>query len=245
MRMIKDYLAFGDGGFLANIGKNENLLGLVLLVTLALYRGAGALMVIFIYQDVLFQPGDIYNLSKDANFLICMSNLVVTMVITAYLAEKIGKRMLLLISTSVMAISMLLLATYFLILAYNENVIKQYEGVIMWLVYSYVIGFGLGMGPIPWCLIGEIPAPGIKNFILSVVFFVYWMTIYAAQTLSSMLDDLIGEGAIFLGVFILSSLGFFFVCVFSVDTRDRTLLEVQTALKMRYAPLRRSRINLY
>ena len=80
---------------------------------------------------------------------------VVSTFISTLVVDRLGRRILLLISDCVMAICTLLLGIYFYLLNEHDDVSN-----LGWLpltsVCVFIVVFSLGYGPIPWMMVGEL-----------------------------------------------------------------------------------------
>ncbi|KAK6131208.1 hypothetical protein DH2020_035048 [Rehmannia glutinosa] len=122
-------------------------IGLLLLQQLAGTNG-----VIF-YSATIFESAGISS-SNAATFGVGAIQVIATAVST-WLVDKTGRRILLLVSSIGMALSLLLVAVAFFL-------------------KSMIVFFSLGMGPIPWLIMSEILPPKIKGLAGSVATLANW-----------------------------------------------------------------------
>merc|ERR1712218_666276 len=86
------------------------------------------------------------------------------------MGDKLGRRVLLLLSAGLMVISISLLGLYFFI---NENLDnKTVAAKISWLPVTslsvFVSVFSIGFGPIPWLMMSELFSPEVKSVASSI-----------------------------------------------------------------------------
>lgn len=70
--------------------------------------------------------------------------------ITMAIIDKAGRKVLLVVSGIVMALSSIALLCYFHFLKESNTTL------LVVIIAAYILGFSLGFGPVPWVLLGEI-----------------------------------------------------------------------------------------
>lgn len=121
---------------------------------------SGANAVIF-FSDMIFVE------AKASSPAICTIVLGITLTLTtiasSFLIERTGRKILLLISIESMGFSLVALGFYFWMLDHKMDTTN-----LTWLPLSsivlFMVGFSLGIGPIPWLISVEILDPEIKSF---------------------------------------------------------------------------------
>lgn len=82
---------------------------------------------------------------------------------SGFLVERTGRKILLLTSIVSMGLSLLALGSYFWMLDHNMNT-SNFTWLPLCSIVFFIIGFSLGMGPIPWLISVELLDPEIKSF---------------------------------------------------------------------------------
>ena len=89
---------------------------------------------------------------------------VVVNIAATFLTERMGRRLLFLISELICCVSMTTLGTYF----YFEQIDADSVTNIGWLPLTSLVlfnaGFALGVGPVPWVMAGELVPGKIKGY---------------------------------------------------------------------------------
>ncbi|GJQ76285.1 hypothetical protein Trydic_g2014 [Trypoxylus dichotomus] len=137
----------------------------------------------------------------------------------------------------VMTCAMAILGTYFLVLAFHELAAKKAEHLVMVVLYLYMIAYGMGVAPITWCLVAEVPSPGAKNYILAVAFTAFWITAYIVLHVHASLEDKIGEGGVLIIVSGITLIGFILAFLFVVETKQISLYDIQVLLQQGYVAI--------
>ena len=197
---------------------------------ISLARDAVSLIV----QLICFQAA-----GSDINGNLCtiivgIVNFASTFVATA-LIDRLGRKMLLYISSISMIVTLITLGGFFY--AKNNNVDMSNIGWLPLVSFViYVIGFSLGFGPIPWLMMGEILPAKIRGSAASVATAFNWMCTFIVTKTFNDIIGLIGTGGTFwmFGIVCVAGLGF--VIFFVPETRGRSLEEIEKRLT---GPVRR------
>ncbi|XP_047736166.1 solute carrier family 2, facilitated glucose transporter member 8-like [Hyalella azteca] len=134
------------------------------------------------------------NMSEATGVIACCGVELITAVAAIFLIERAGRKTLLLVSGAVMSASFGCLGLYFYFLSCNELWAKQH---LSWLpltsLLAYVVAFGIGYGPIPWILLGEMFPPLIRETAAGLTVTVVWtlsfITIVTYDALSTALGS--------------------------------------------------------
>ncbi|CAH0561315.1 unnamed protein product [Brassicogethes aeneus] len=153
--------------------------------------------------------------------------------ISSVTIDKAGRKVLFLISTVLMLVGLLSIGIFFTV----QDRIKPSEDTIRILAWFpvlgaciYIIGFCLGMGPIPWMTAGEIVPPAIKAPIAAAAATVNWLFASMVSFGYPIIKDVIGTDTtfyIFVGVCIACIC---FTIFFMPETRHKPLDQIQKEL---------------
>jgi len=152
--------------------------------------------------------------------------------IAASVIDKLGRKVLLYISSSLMIITLATLGAFFYVKSRGTDVT-----VVGWLplvcLILYVIGFSLGFGPIPWLMMGEILPAKVRGAAASIATSFNWLcTFIVTKTFQDMINSMGTHGAFwFFGAVVILSLIFVVFCV--PETRGRSLEEIETRFRGR------------
>ncbi|XP_066596796.1 facilitated trehalose transporter Tret1 isoform X2 [Prorops nasuta] len=155
---------------------------------------------------------------------------VVAVLISTLIVDRLGRRMLLLTSSSAMCAAMLILGVCFY-LKEHQLASQDVTGTLsLIMICTFIVLFSFGFGPIPWMMMGEIFAPEIKGVAASSACCFNWMV---AFIVTYFFDDITGtvkdSGAfwIFSGV---CGIGVVFVFFVVPETKDKSLDDIQREL---------------
>ncbi|XP_027362111.1 sugar transporter ERD6-like 6 [Abrus precatorius] len=153
--------------------------------------------------------------------------------ITTWLVDKSGRRLLLIISASIMSVSLLLVSIAF----YLEGVTSEDSclyGILGILsvagLVAMVIGYSLGLGPIPWLIMSEILPVNIKGLAGSIATLTNWMTSWIITMTANLLLTW-SSGGTFLIYTAVAAFTVAFAAIWVPETKGRTLEEIQFSFR--------------
>lgn len=152
-------------------------------------------------------------------------NLVMTLV-ALRLVDRAGRRVLVLVSLALMAVSIFLLGLAF--------VVGMNSVLTLLFMVVYIAAYAGGLGPVFWTLLGEIFPPSVRAAGSSVATAVNWVSNFVVSLAFLPLASAIGQGEafwIFAGICVLA---FLFVGRYLPETRDRDAEQIQRALHARF-----------
>ncbi|KAK8566276.1 hypothetical protein V6N11_063011 [Hibiscus sabdariffa] len=203
------------------------MIGIGLLV---LQQLSGINAVLF-YSSNIFERAGVSS-SNAATFGLGLIQVIASGV-TTWLVDKAGRRILLIISSSGMTLSLLLVASAF----YAEEFIAQGSIIhdIMGIVslvglVAFSITFSLGVGAIPWVIMSEILPVNIKSLAGSVATLANWMTAWAVTMTANLLLTW-NAGGTFTIYAAVAAFNIVFVARWVPETKGRSLEEIQSSFR--------------
>ncbi|GLT72984.1 hypothetical protein SLA2020_448750 [Shorea laevis] len=153
--------------------------------------------------------------------------------ITTWLVDKAGRRLLLIVSSSGMTLSLILVAVAF----YLEGVVSEDSHLysifgILSLVglVLLVISCSLGIGAIPWLIMSEILPVNIKGLAGSIATMANWLTSWVVTMTANLLLSW-NKGGTFTIYALVSAFTVAFVTLWVPETKGRTLEEIQSSFR--------------
>uniref|UniRef100_A0A452ZYB5 Major facilitator superfamily (MFS) profile domain-containing protein n=1 Tax=Aegilops tauschii subsp. strangulata TaxID=200361 RepID=A0A452ZYB5_AEGTS len=110
--------------------------------------------------------------------------------VTTWLLDRAGRRILLIISSAGMTISLLAVAVIFFIkdtVSQDSHLYYILSMVSLLAIVAYVIAFSFGMGAIPWVIMSEILPVSIKSLAGSFVTLANWLTSFGITMTANLL----------------------------------------------------------
>jgi SP family facilitated glucose transporter-like MFS transporter 8 len=182
----------------------------------------------YVMYSVLFQSAGSTLEPSTATIIVGVIQAVATFVSTL-VVDRLGRRILLLLSDFVMAICTLLLGIYFY-LKDEDSDISSLGWLPLTSVCLFIVTFSLGYGPIPWMMVGELFAPQIKGFASSLSCVLNWILAFIVTRFYSNLADSFSIQATFWIFAVISAIGTVFVFFVVPETKGKTLDQIQKEL---------------
>jgi MFS transporter, SP family, galactose:H+ symporter len=140
------------------------------------------------------------------------------------LLDKLGRRSLLLVGLSGMALSLGALA---LALLTTSAFIDKISVISL---MAYVAFFAVGIGPVTWVILSEIYPLRIRGKAMSIAIFVNWVCNYLVSLTFPDMAELLGGGGVFLIYACISALSVWFIYRFIPETKGKSLEEIEGLL---------------
>ncbi|XP_058092089.1 sugar transporter ERD6-like 6 [Magnolia sinica] len=153
--------------------------------------------------------------------------------ITTWLIDKAGRRLLLIISSSGMTVSLLIVAVAFYVKGTLSEDSRFYSLMsILSLVglVAFVISFSLGVGAIPWVIMSEILPVNIKGLAGSIATLANWFTSWGITMTANLLLNW-SSGGTFTIYTVVSAFTLVFVILWVPETKGRALEEIQWSFR--------------
>ncbi|XP_030447998.1 sugar transporter ERD6-like 6 isoform X1 [Syzygium oleosum] len=153
--------------------------------------------------------------------------------VTTWLVDRAGRRLLLIISSAGMTVSLLLVAVSFYVTGsvsessslYNIFSILSVVGVV-----AMVVTFSLGIGAIPWIIMSEILPVNIKGLAGSIATLANWLFSWVITMTANLLLTW-STGGTFTIYMVISAFTVAFVSICVPETKGRTLEEIQRSFR--------------
>lgn len=236
--------------FTQAMSRKTTIRGLVISLGLMFFQQVSGINAVIFYTNDIFGAAKTGIQPELATIIVGVMQVIATFVATV-IVDRAGRRILLLISDSIMAICTLVLGIYFYIQE-SEGGEAKVEGWGWLPILSlciFIISFSIGFGPAPWILVGELFAPDVKglaaslngtfnwllggvlknNFINFCLINFYFSAFVITKTFVDIVNAL-GRGGAFWLFSGLSLVGTVFVFFIVPETKGKSLIEIQGIL---------------
>ncbi|XP_050902452.1 sugar transporter ERD6-like 6 [Lathyrus oleraceus] len=154
---------------------------------------------------------------------------VLATILTLWLADESGRRLLLIVSSSAMALSLLVVSISFYLKEYispDSDLYATLSLVSVAGVVVMVIAFSLGLGAMPWIIMSEILPINIKGLAGSFATLANWFFSWLVTLTANLLLDWSSGGTftIYTAVCVFTA---GFVAIWVPETKGKTLDEIQ------------------
>ncbi|KAL0017161.1 hypothetical protein SO802_004230 [Lithocarpus litseifolius] len=153
--------------------------------------------------------------------------------VTLWLVDRAGRRLLLIISSSGMTVSLLIVAASFYLkdFASEDSTFYNILGIVSVVgVVAMVATFSLGIGAIPWIIMSEILPINIKGLAGSIATLANWFIAWVVTMTANLLLDWSSAGT-FTIYMVLCAFTVVFVTLWVPETKGRTLEEIQFSFR--------------
>lgn len=205
----------------------SNMKPLLIALGLMFFQQLSGINAVVFFTTTIFEMAGSTIDSSLCTIIVGIVNLIATLIATA-LVDRLGRKVLLYISATLMAITLVGLGVYF----FFKGDSSDFSGAkVGWLpllcLVVYVLGFSMGYGPIPWLMMGEILPEKVRGLDASVVTSFNWFGAFAVTRSFLVMVDNIGPSYTFWIYAAIVLVSFVFVFFFVPETKGRTLQEIE------------------
>ncbi|XP_044004881.1 facilitated trehalose transporter Tret1-like isoform X2 [Aphidius gifuensis] len=155
---------------------------------------------------------------------------VIACCISALLIDKIGRKILMLVSEIVMCICLFILASFFMVKNRYPQIVDEMKWLPLISMSIYTLGFSLGAGPVPWSYMVETFPSKLKGQATASAAFINWFFAFLVTLTFETFAILLGNATILFFFSIICAISALFVALCMFETKDKTLAQIQEAL---------------
>lgn len=155
---------------------------------------------------------------------------VVATFVSTIVVDKLGRRLLLLASGVVMALSTTAIGVYFYLKEQGKDNVENLGWLPVASLCLFMIMFSIGFGPVPWLMMGELFSTDVKGIAGSIAGTTNWLLAFLiTKTFKNITDGMGTDGAFWLFAG-LTVVGVVFVFFAVPETKGKSLNEIQQHL---------------
>ncbi|KXJ77363.1 hypothetical protein RP20_CCG007475 [Aedes albopictus] len=215
--------------FFQSFKQRATIRALIICLGLMFFQQLSGINAVIFYTSTIFDDANIAA-EATADTTIVGAIQVVTMVFTTFIVDKVGRRILLMISDLFMAISTFVLAVYFMLKKNDVTVVENHSWIPVLAVCFFIGAYSIGYGPIPLLMVGELTASNVKTYVSPLAGGFNWLLAFLITKFFDNLMDALGIAGVFWLFSGLSLLGTVFVFFVVPETKGTTLAEIQLML---------------
>lgn len=213
-------------------------------VALMFFQQSSGINAIMFYADTIFQEANVQN-SRLASVIVGLVQVAFTAV-AALIMDRAGRKVLLLLSGVIMAVSTTLFGVYFRISGAQNNssglmgpvlLAEGPAGSLAWLALLsmglFIAGFAVGWGPIPWLLMSEIFPLRARGAASGVCVVTNWGCAFLVTKIFHELLDLLTPCGTFWLFASFCGLSVLFTVLCVPETKGKTLEQIQSYFQQR------------
>ena len=168
--------------------KKENFLPFMIAMTLMLGQQFSGMNAVMFYANSIFEEANTGLSSSVENIIISIVQVVATMAGAVFM-DKLGRRILLNMSSVFMGVSLGVLGWYFYIAEYNKDLAAKIDILPVASLSIFVAFFSIGFGPIPWLMMSELFSADIKSMASSITTSFNWTLAFVVTKFFTNLVD--------------------------------------------------------
>nr|XP_023014645.1 facilitated trehalose transporter Tret1-2 homolog [Leptinotarsa decemlineata] len=202
--------------------------GLVISTSLLVFQQlSGINAVIFYSPDIFKESGTI--LKPEYCTIIVMAIQFLSSFVTPFIADRFGRKTILLYSIIGIVISEVPLGVYCCLESQGINV-KSFSSIPVITLTAYLIFLNIGLGPLPWTILAELFPPKFKSFSTAAVSTFIWAIAFVFTLYFEKAIEVFGLGPLFLFFSTCAIIGVIFTIFCVIETKGKTLQEIQDLL---------------
>lgn len=217
------------GSFMDLFNNKGNFKALMICGGLISFQQLSGINVILFYSQKIFEKTG-SSLEPAIATIMVGTVQVLASAVTPIVADRLGRRPILLVSAAGMAVCLGTMGIYF----YMSHIESESLDAIAWLPVTSLIGFVIvyciGFGPLPWAVLGEMFPSNIKPIASSVVASTCWVLGFLVTKFFSSVDEVIGSHWSFWSFGIFCVIGFVFTFTMVMETKGMSLQKIQDKL---------------
>ncbi|CAG2101501.1 unnamed protein product [Medioppia subpectinata] len=205
-----------------------------LLLTLALMlfqQTSGVNALLFFTTDIFGKSGSHSLAPTDATIIVGAVQ-VLAAVTACLLTDRAGRKPLLIVSSIGCGLSVLSLSVFhFVADAKGQHFQQEFSWIPVVALISFMVTFSLGLGPIPWLLMGELLPAHVRNVASGLCSAANWLFAFLITKLFHTLLDTMQESGTYLLFSVLCFTCAVFVAALLPETKGKSLAEIEAIFK--------------
>ncbi|XP_063925882.1 facilitated trehalose transporter Tret1-like [Zophobas morio] len=213
--------------------KKANLMAFLIAFALMFFQQFSGINAVILYTSDIFTSAGANLDAKTAAIIVGAFQAVATFV-SSLVIDKLGRKILLFVSSLVMALSSFILAIFFTLKSrssIDDDVLNEIGFIPIVSLCVFVVVFSIGLGPIPWMISSEIFTPEIKSVASSAAGTFNWFLAFLVTKFYLQVNEAVGEDSTFYAFSVMSLFSGLFVYWVVPETKGKTVEQVQEELE--------------
>lgn len=196
---------------------------------------------VFLYSSKVFKVSKDWLDPKIATIILAAVQVVLTL-ISNIIIDKVGRKILLILSGGLMGISYAIFGIYYYMLSADKTIEHTYAWIPLVCCTVAVVGYSIGYGPIPFLLSAEMLPVRVRSTTSSIVHVFDGIFIFIITNTFSDFEDLLHNYGAFWFYSSMSTIGLIYVMIFVPETKGKKLEEIE---ELFYKKKERHDINIH
>ncbi|KAK1136083.1 hypothetical protein K0M31_000652 [Melipona bicolor] len=194
-----------------------------------IFQQASGVNAVIFYTVMIFKASGSSIPPELASILVALVQLVMSGV-AALIVDRAGRKPLLMISTSVMSVSLIALGYYF-----HQKDGGNDVSSLGWLplvsLIVFMVAFSIGLGPIPWMLMGELFSAETKAIASSIAVMLNWSLVFVVTKMFPTMNEELGSDVTFWSFAVVMAAAAAFTYMLLPETKGKTYQEIHDELQ--------------
>lgn len=212
--------------------------------SLMFFQQAAGINAVIFYTSSIFKSSGA-ELDPNLATVVVSTAQVTTALISSFVVDKLGKRILWLGSNLVMGVGLIILGVFFTLSKrslVSPKVLASLSCMPLLGVLLYIIAFPVGCGPIPWTMTAELFPPEIKGVAVATASTISWFMAFLITNFYFDVKEAIGADVTFYIFAAFCITGAIFIFLVVPETKGKSLYEIQKELNAQTRLLAKSDI---
>ncbi len=219
IRDIKDTLTLGEGS-IRELFRPAFRRPLLIAIVLAVFQQVTGINAILYYAPRIFEGAGFARMSAiGQSTIVGLVNMLFT-VVAIVLADRVGRRPLLLIATGGMGVSLVLLGA-----AFRFPILPA--SALLLIILLYIAFFASAMGPLVWVVMAEIFPIKVRGSAMGLATLVLWLADFAVTLTFPVISDRFHPSTAFWLYAAMCACDLVFIWFFLPETKGRSLEEIE------------------
>ncbi len=219
LRDIKDALAL-ETGKIVELFRPGFRRPFFIAVVLAVFQQITGINAILYYAPRIFESAGFARMSAiGQSTVVGFTNMIFT-VVAIVLADRVGRRPLLLIATGGMGFSLVLLGA-----AFHTHFLPP--SALLFIILLYIAFFASAMGPLVWVVMAEIFPIRMRGAAMGMATLVLWLADFAVTLTFPVISDRLSASSAFWIYAVMCAADLVFMIFFLPETKGKTLEEIE------------------
>ncbi|CRL08248.1 CLUMA_CG020871, isoform A [Clunio marinus] len=173
-------------------------------------------------NQISFSEATQTEIASDLQTIIIGSVLVVATLLGTFLVDRVGRKILLALSSFFMGLTLISLGTYFFLLDMEYENIDELAWLPLTSLSIFLVAFSIGYGPIPWLMLSEIYSREYNAVASPITGSLSWFLAFTVTSTFGFISDAIGIGGTFWIFAGATFVGFIFTLMFVFETKAKS-----------------------
>lgn len=221
-----------QGRFIDLFINKGNLRALVISVGLICFQQLSGINAILFYTKTIFEKTGSSLDPALATILVSIVQ-VVASGCTPLIVDRLGRKLILLVSAAGMCLSLVLFGVYFYLGSIKSEAVPNLGWLPVTSLIAFVAVYCIGFGPLPWAVLGEMFPSNVKSIASSVVASSCWILGFLVAKYYAAMDEALGSHWAFWVFGICCAAAFAFTQLLVFETKGMSLKQIQDKLNGR------------